>query len=49
MILIKRKAKIIIISHLGRPKGKKNELTLTPVYKFLKENLIQMFIFLWEI
>ena len=35
--LIKKKAKIIIISHLGRPKGVKiNELSLTPIYKFLK-------------
>ena len=33
--LIKKKAKIIIISHLGRPKGIKNsELSLTPIYKF---------------
>ncbi len=38
--LIKKKAKIIIISHLGRPKGvKNNELSLTPIYKFLKEQL----------
>ena len=38
--LIKKKAKIIIISHLGRPKGIKNsELSLTPIYKFLKEQL----------
>ncbi len=38
--LIKKKAKIVIISHLGRPKGIKNsELSLTPVYKFLKEQL----------
>ncbi len=38
--LIKRKAKIIVISHLGRPKGEKNnELSLTPIYKFLKEQL----------
>ena len=38
--LIKKKAKIIIISHLGRPKGiKDNELSLTPIYKFLKEQL----------
>ena len=38
--LIKKKAKIVIISHLGRPKGKKNnELSLTPVYKFLKKQL----------
>ena len=38
--LVKKKAKIIIISHLGRPKGvKNNELSLTPIYKFLKEQL----------
>ena len=38
--LIKKKAKIIIISHLGRPKGiKNNELSLTPIYKFLKKHL----------
>ena len=38
--LIKRKAKIIIITHLGRPKGIKNkDLSLTPIYKFLKEKL----------
>ncbi len=38
--LVKKKAKIIIISHLGRPKGKRsNEFSLTPIYKFLKENL----------
>ena len=38
--LIERNAKIIIISHLGRPKGKKNlDLSLTPIYKYLKEKL----------
>jgi len=38
--LIKRKAKIIIISHLGRPKGIKNtDLSLVPIYKFLKEQI----------
>ena len=38
--LIKKKAKIVIISHLGRPKGvRNNELSLTPIYKFLKEQL----------
>ncbi len=38
--LIKKKAKIIIISHLGRPKGLKNyEFSLAPIYKFLKEKL----------
>ena len=38
--LIEKKAKIVIVSHLGRPKGQKNpELSLTPVYKYLKKNL----------
>jgi phosphoglycerate kinase len=38
--LIDRKAKIIILTHLGRPKGEKNtELSLLPIYKFLKEKI----------
>jgi len=38
--LIEKKAKIIIISHLGRPKGiKVPELSLTPIYKYLKKSL----------
>jgi len=38
--LIKRKSKIILISHLGRPKGvKDNSLSLLPIYKYLKEKL----------
>ena len=37
---MKKKEKIIIISHLGRPKGIKNsELSLAPIYKLLKEQL----------
>ena len=36
--LIDKKAKIIIISHLGRPKGIKDPaLSLVPVYKYLKK------------
>ncbi|AZL15228.1 phosphoglycerate kinase [Rickettsiales endosymbiont of Stachyamoeba lipophora] len=36
--LIKQKAKIIILSHLGRPKGKKNpKESLTPIFKRLKK------------
>ena len=36
--LIEKKAKIIIISHLGRPKGVKvPELSLLPIYKYLKK------------
>ena len=42
--LIKRQAKIVIISHLGRPKGIANmELSLAPIYKFLKEHLEKQF------
>ncbi len=38
--LIEKKAKIIIISHLGRPKGIRNPaLSLMPIYKYLKNNL----------
>ena len=38
--LIEKKAKIIIISHLGRPKGVKvPELSLIPIYKHLKNEL----------
>ena len=38
--LIEKKAKIIIISHLGRPKINKDPtLSLTPIYKYLKEKL----------
>ena len=38
--LIEKKAKIIIISHLGRPMGVKvPELSLIPIYKYLKKKL----------
>ena len=38
--LIEKKGKIIIISHLGRPKGIKDpELSLLPIYKYLKDKL----------
>ena len=38
--LIEKKAKIIIISHLGRPRGIKDpELSLIPIYKYLKDKL----------
>ncbi len=38
--LIEKKAKIIIISHLGRPKGiSVPELSLIPIYKYLKDIL----------
>ena len=45
--LINKKAKIIIISHLGRPKGKiVPELTLEPVAKKLSDFLNQSVFFL---
>ena len=38
--LIEKKAKIIIISHLGRPRGVKvPELSLIPIFKYLKNAL----------
>ena len=38
--LIEKKAKIIIISHLGRPKGiNVPNLSLIPIYKYLKDTL----------
>ena len=38
--LSKKKAKIIIISHLGRPKGLRDpSLSLLPIYKYLKNKL----------
>ena len=38
--LVEKKAKLIIISHLGRPKGVKvPELSLIPIYKYLKKSL----------
>ena len=50
-VLIKKKAKVIIISHLGRPDGSKNkELSLSPVYKILKESLdTNVFFFMGDI
>jgi len=48
--LINKKAKIIIISHLGRPKGKEiPELTLKPIAKKLSEQLNQKVFFLDKI
>ena len=43
-LLLKKKAKIIIISHLGRPKkDQKNDLSLLPVFNYLKKKLILNF------
>ena len=49
--LIKKKARIIILSHLGRPKGRENsELSLIPIYKYLKEQLkTNLYFFIGEI
>ena len=39
-VLIQKKAKIIIISHLGRPKDNKDtSLSLMPIYKYIKKTL----------
>ena len=48
--LIEKKQKIIIISHLGRPKGINiPELSLIPIYKFLKDMLKTNVYFLEEL
>ena len=39
--LIDKNARIVIVSHLGKPDGKVVEsLSLEPVYNYLKENLL---------
>ena len=46
--LIEKRAKIIIISHLGRPKGAKDsDLSLTPIYKYLKKKTSNKCLFLY--
>ena len=49
--LLERRAKIIILSHLGRPKGEvNNDLSLIPIYKFLKEKIkTNIYFFMGEI
>ena len=47
--LIEKKAKVIIISHLGRPEGiRDHDLSLAPVYKYLKKIFKPMCTSLWE-
>ena len=47
--LLKNKAKIIILSHIGRPKGKiVNELSLKPVCNELEKKLNQKISFITE-
>ncbi len=46
--LIEKRAKIIIISHLGRPKGARDpDLSLTPIYKYLKKKTSNKCLFLY--
>ena len=49
--LIRRKSKIIILTHLGRPKGKRDSsLSLLPIFKYLKETIkTNIFFFTGEI
>ena len=38
--LIKKKAKVILISHLGRPKGKViSEMSLKPIFDYLEKKI----------
>ena len=47
--LIEKKAKIIIISHLGRPKGKiVPSLSLKPIFNYFQKNLKSKMYFLKE-
>ena len=46
---LKEKAKIIIMSHLGRPKSKESNLSLYPIYLYLKNILIKIMLFFQKI
>ena len=44
--LLTKKAKVIIISHIGRPNGKiVKELSLKPITSYLEKKIIKMFLF----
>ena len=47
--LLKNKAKVLIVSHLGRPKGRDKKLSLVPVFKRLKKLLKKPLIFISDI
>ncbi len=49
--LVLKKAKIIIITHLGRPKGvRDNNFSLAPIYKYLKKKInTNVFFFMGDI
>ena len=48
--LLKKKAKVILITHLGRPKGKVvPELSLNPLFNYLKINFKEKIYFNWII
>ena len=45
--LLKKKAKVILITHLGRPKGKAvPELSLNPIFNYLKKKFERKNLFL---
>ena len=45
-LLIEKKAKIIVLSHIGRPKGKiVNGMSLEPISKKLSEFLLSLFLY----
>ena len=44
--LLNKKAKLMLISHLGRPKnGNEKELSLKPIYNYLKQKLSEKIFF----
>ena len=48
--LIKKRSKILIISHIGRPKGKINsDLSLKPICKSLEKKINQPIYYLFQI